>query len=178
MTTKKIFTAFAALTFCFALNAQAQHVRVSAEPSAPAVWSAFIGTQLSSLLESPSEETKTKALVQVIYFASFHGDRLDLTETVPVLLKIYKNDADERCRLAAVAGLRAIGDEAGMQQIRLGIAAQPSKRVQHVALGALMDYYGPGTFERSADMASIAEAVRDHYDTRGRTAPTVIAANN
>ena len=102
MTTKKIFTAFAALTFLFAVNAQAQNVRVSADPSVPAVWSEFIGTQLSSLLESPSEETKTKALEQVIYFASFHGDRLDLTETVPVLLKIYKNDADERCRLAAI----------------------------------------------------------------------------
>ena len=48
---------------------------------------------------------------------SFHGDRLDLT--VPVLLNIYKNDADERCRLVAVAGLRAIGDEASMQQMRL-----------------------------------------------------------
>ena len=175
MTTKTFFIAFVALSFCATLTAQAQHVR--AEPARPAVWSLFIGQQMAESLASPSADIRAKALEHVIHLARAFGEELDLTEAVPALLSVYRNDPDERCRLAAVAGLHAVADEGGLQQVRLGIARQPSPRVQHAALAVLMDYYGPGTFEGSADMAAIAESVRAYYRTERLTPPSLAAGN-
>ena len=175
MTTKKLFTSFAALTFFFAVNVQAQHVRV--EPERPAVWSLFIGQQLAQSLESPSADIRTKALEHIILLARSFGDELDLTDAVPALLSIYNEDADERCRLAAVTGLHAIADEGGLQQARLGIAKQASKRVQHAALAVLMDYYGADTFEGAEDMAEIAEQVLAYYRTERLTPPAIAVRN-
>ena len=175
MTTRSFFVAFMALSFCFTLTAQAQHVR--AEPEHPAVWSMFIGEQMARSLESASAEIRAKALEHTIHLARAFGEELDLTEAVPVLLSIYREDPEERCRLAAVAGLHAIADEGGLQQVRLGIARQASPRVQHAALAVLMDYYGPETFERAEDMAAIAGAVQAYYRAQ-RLTPPAIAADN
>ena len=171
MTTKNCFIALVALSFCFTLSAQAQHVR--AEPDRPAVWSLFIGQQLAESLESPSADIRTKALEHITLFARSFGDEVDLTDAVPALLSVYREDADERCRLAAVVGLHAIADEGGLQQVRLGIASQPSKRVQRAAMAVLMDYYGPETFEGAEDMAAIAEAVRAYYRAERLVSPAI-----
>lgn len=175
MTTKNFFIALIALSFCFTVTAQAQHVR--AEPDRPAVWSQFIGQQMAQSLESPSEEIRTKALEHVIHLARSFGEELDLTEAVPALLSVYRDDPDERCRLAAVAGLHAVADEGGLQQVRLGIARQTSKRVQHAAMAVLMDFYGPETFEGAEDMAAIAESVRAYYRMERLTPPAIAAGN-
>ena len=60
MTTKNFFIGLVALSFCFTLTAQAQHVR--AEPERPAVWSLFIGQQLAQSLESPAAEIRADVL--------------------------------------------------------------------------------------------------------------------
>ncbi len=96
---------------------------------------------------------------------------------MPALLSIYREDTDERCRLAAVVGLHAIADEGGLQQVRLGIASQKSKRVQHAAMAVLMDYYGPETFEGAEDMAAIAESVLAYYRTERLTPPAIAVGN-
>ena len=176
MTTKKsFFIALVALSFCITLTAQAQHVR--AEPEHPAVWSMFIGQQMAESLASPSAEIRAKALEHVIHLARSFSEELDLTEAVPALLSIYREDPDERCRLAAVAGLHAIAEEGGLQQVRLGIARQTSQRVQHAAMAVLMDYYGPETFEGAEDMAAIAESVRAYYRMERLTPPAIAAGN-
>ncbi len=175
MTTKNFFIGLVALSFCFTLTAQAQHVR--ATPERPAVWSLFIGQQLAQSLASPSADIRAKALEYVTLFARSFGDEVDLTDAVPALLSIYNEDADERCRLAAVAGLHAIADEGGLQQVRLGIAKQASKRVQHAAMAVLMDYYGAETFEGAEDMAALAESVQAYYRTE-RLRPPAIAIGN
>ncbi len=175
MTTKNFFIGLVALSFCFTLTAQAQHVR--ATPERPAVWSLFIGQQLAQSLESPSAEIRAKALEHITLLARSFGEELDLSDAVPALLSIYNEDPDERCRLAAVAGLHAIADEAGLQQVRLGIARQASKRVQHAAMAVLMDYYGAETFEGAEDMATLAESVQAYYRTE-RLRPPAIAVRN
>ena len=175
MTTKNFSIALVALSFCITLTAQAQHVR--AEPERPAVWSMFIGQQMAESLASPSAEIRAKALEHIIHLAHSFGEDLDLTEAVPALLSIYRDDPDERCRLAAVAGLHAIADEGGLQQVRLGIARQTSKHVQHAAMAVLMDFYGSGTFEGAEDMAAIAKSVRAYYQAARLTPPAIAAGN-
>ncbi len=175
MTTKTFFIGLVALSFCFTLTAQAQHIR--ATPERPAVWSLFIGQQLAQSLESPSAEIRAKALEYITLFARSFGDEVDLTDAVPALLSIYNEDADERCRLAALVSLHAIADEGGLQHVRLGIARQASKRVQHAAMAVLMDYYGAETFEGAEDMAAIAESVRAYYRTERLTPPAIAIGN-
>ncbi len=177
MTTKNFFIGLVALSFCFTLTAQAQKVRVEPEAQRPAVWSLFIGQQLAQSLESPSADIRAKALEYITLFARSFGDEVDLSDAVPTLLSIYREDTDERCRLAAVVGLHAIADEGGLQQVRLGIASQKSKRVQHAAMAVLMDYYGPETFEGAEDMAAIAESVQAYYRTERLTPPAIAVGN-
>lgn len=155
MTTMNFFIGLVALSFFFTLTAQAQHVRAEPEAEQPAVWSLFIGQQLAQSLESPSAGIRAKALEQVTLLARSFGEELDLSDAVPALVSIYNEDPDPRRRLAAVAGLHAIADEAGMQQVRLSIARQASKRVQHAAMAVLMDYYGAETFEGADDISAL-----------------------
>lgn len=154
MKTYRVVSSLLALTFVFALTSQAQ---IREEPGAEAAktWSQFIGKRLAASLVSPNPEIKAIAMQQITYFAQF-APALDLTETVSPLLKVYKSDDDEQYRVASVAALHAVGDERGMQQIRLGVAMQSSRRVQVAALAALFDFYGPVTFERDRAMAEIA----------------------
>ncbi|MBT8402112.1 MAG: hypothetical protein KJO98_16670 [Rhodothermia bacterium] len=175
MFTRRISVALFAASFCFAITADAQHVRVESER--PAVWTMFVGQQIAESLESPSADIRVKSLENIILLARSYGDDLDLTEAVPKLLSIYKSDDDERCRLAAVVGLHAINDEAGFQLIRKSIALQPSKRVQHATLAVLMDHYGPDTFEGAEDMAGIAESVLEYYDSVSLTPPAIAAVH-
>ena len=167
----------AALMILFVLSAQAQHAHIVPEAEQPVVWNMFIGQQLAQSLESPSDGIRTKALEHVMFLARSFGDEIDLTEAVPVLLSIYKEDPDEQCRLAAVAGLHAIGDEWGLQQLRLGITGQSSKRVQHLAIAVLVDYYGMDTFEGAADIGAIAEQVMTFYKTEQLTLPFIADKN-
>ena len=155
MTTKNFFIGLVALSFFFTLTAQAQHVRAEPEAEQPAVWSLFIGQQLAQSLESPSAGIRAKALEQVTLLARSFGEELDLSDAVPALVSIYNEDPDPRRRLAAVAGLHAIADEAGMQQVRLSVARQASKRVLDAAMAVLWDYYGAETFEGADDIGAL-----------------------
>jgi len=143
-----------ALTFAVTVTG---HAQISDEPRAGAVetWSQFIGKQLSESLVSSNPEIKATAIRQIMYFARY-APTLDLTETVSPLLEMYKADKDEQYRVASVAALHAIGDERGMQQVRMGVERQSSRRVQVAALATLIDYYGPETFERDRNMDKLA----------------------
>ena len=154
------------LTSVFVLNAQAQHVRVAPETERPDVWTTFIGEQLSQSLTSPSAEIRIKALEHTIQFARAYGEELDLSQATPALVSIYNEDEDEQCRLAAAVALHAIGDDWGFQMLRLGIKSQPSPHVQHVTLAALMDHYGPETFEGATDLAEIAQSVKAYFENQ------------
>lgn len=170
-----VFFALVAAFAALSVPAQAQHVRVL--PQAPhsvfevAQWKGHIGQQLADALASPIAEIKENALEQIIYFARFHGDRLDLTAAVPGLVSIYRSDPAEPCRLAAVAALHALGDEHGMQQVHSYAARQTSELVQQASLGALMDYYGSETFEGSRDMAQMAQGLLRKYEEQRTSEP-------
>ncbi len=178
MTFHKRFPSFAILILFCALTAQAQHTRTAPDQDRPDVWSTFIGSQLAQSLDSPVAQIRNKALEQVIMLARSYGKELDLSAAVPGLLEIYTENPDEQFRLAEITGLHAIGDEGGLQQMRLGLTRQPSKLVQHVAISALLDHYGPGTFEGAEDISAIAKEVLAYYEANKRGPPLFIAVEN
>lgn len=137
------------------------------------VWVQHLGDQLEAELTSPSVAVRQQALQHIAYFASFYGDKLDLTATVPMLLDLVANDANEQVQLLAVAGLRAIGDEGAMQQLRrLATVHEPMMpRVQLVIFAALADFYGTETFEGDAASAQLAKNLFEYY-----TGPRVVVS--
>lgn len=175
MTSRKLFIVPLALSFCLVLQAQAQYER--AQPAEPTAWTTFIGQQLAESLESPLAGIRVGALENITALAREFGDEIDLKPVVPVLVDVFANDPDERCRLAAAAGLHAIGDDDGFFRMRRHIVSQESKRVQHVALAALMDKYGPEAFEGDQQMGRIAQSVLDYYDSVRLAAPVIATAN-
>lgn len=158
----------------FAAGAHAQVIRAE-EPAEPPRWTQAIGYQLAELLVSPIDEQRSQAFQLTAYYARSRPE-LDLEPTVPVLVEIYKGDAEERYRLAAVGALHAIGDENGMQQVRRLVYWQPSGRVQNVSLAALVDYYGPQTFKGDEVAAALAETQIERITAaRQKTDKPVIA---
>lgn len=133
------------------------------------VWAKYVGEQLTKELDSPDPDVRASAMQHLAYFASFYGHALDLKAAVPKLLEIYENDKDVRNRLFALATLHAIGDEDAMQKIRTHVTTEESPTVQIVTLAALMDHYGPATFEGDRETARLAKELFDYY-----TQPRVI----
>lgn len=131
------------------------------------VWAQHLGEQLDTELASPSEDVRRAALQHTAYFASFYGDALDLTATLPELLEIYRSADDEQSRLLAVAALHAIGDESAMQELRnsvdLDFDGGDRMRLQFVTMAALADYYGPGTFRGDDQAIRLARSLMDYY---------------
>ncbi len=155
--------------FVLSFEARAQDV-----PSTPPdqtlqhvpAWVANLGQQLGEGLTAPAEATRHQMLKHVVYFSSFYGDQIDLSATVPHLLTIFENEnEDERCRLMALAGLHAVGDEAAMQKVRRYalLMEENSPRVQLVTIAALADFYGLETFEGEEVVAKMAKTLFDYY---------------
>lgn len=145
------------------LPAQAQE-ESSAELDKPPTWVQNFGKQLRASLESPEPKIKRDALQHITYFASFYGDNLDFSDTVPTLVELYRSDDDAQVRLFAVVALYAIGDDDGMQQVRSAMYQQKwPPRLQFVTMAALTSYYGAETFSMDREAAVMAENLMRHY---------------
>lgn len=145
------------------LPAHAQE-KSSAELNQPPTWVENFGKQLRASLESPEPKIKRDALQHITYFASFYGDNLDFSDTVPTLVELYRNDDDAQVRLFAVVALYAIGDDDGMQQVRSAMYQQKwPPRLQFVTMAALTSYYGAETFSMDQEAAVMAKNLMRFY---------------
>lgn len=144
------------------LEAEAQPRR-SAEATAPyldtgPLLDATAVKRLARMLTSPDPEKRNRAFDRVTSLG-YHASNIDLTPAVPTLIDIYHNDPKEKYRRAAVAALYAIGDEAGMEQVRQHFAHDPSLSVQYASVCSLLDHYGPRAFDDDTKAAIIARNV-------------------
>lgn len=90
--------------------------------------------------EDATVEEITEAQIRdIIFFANLHGDKLDFSASVPLLLDVYAQHPDESYRLLAVAALHKIGDRQGMKKLGKLVKAEKSERVRHVTYSALND---------------------------------------
>ena len=143
----------------------------SARPSEKTVEDIMTASELIQMLTSPIDAQRNRAFHLVTDLA-YRSPEVDLTSTVPVLVDIYKNDPGKAYRLAAVSALYAIGDEAGMKQIRERVLQEPSLMVQYVSLSALLDYFGPGAFGADAEAVELARNILIRQQEASRLAKT------
>ena len=169
-----ILVAFAVL---FSSRADAQLIQVNPDPESPIVWNTFIGQQLAGMMQSPTAEIRHKSLQLVTQLAAYGPDAVDLSETLPPLLSIYRTDPDERCRMAALSGMHAIGDHDTLRRLHQGLYKQSSKRVQLATMATLVAFYGPATFEGDRKAARLAKDLQAHFQ-RVKEVEAVVAAGH
>lgn len=115
-------------------------------------------SELVRLLTSPIDARRDQAFHRMRELAQRVPD-IDLSSAVPALVDTYKNDPDEKYRLAAVVTLYLIGDDVGMQEVRQHFAQEPSLTVQYVSVCTLIDRYGPRAFGGNREATALARNV-------------------
>jgi hypothetical protein len=117
---------------------------------------ATVGSRLARDLRSPDAATREGALAETAFHAHFGARNVDLSPTLPAVLKIYKSDADEQMRIMAVSVLNAIGDQDAMSKLYIYAKHERSPRVQMVTLAALQNHLAPAAFEGDREMGAMA----------------------
>lgn len=145
------------------MSIQAQE-RTSKAPEDAPNWVKTFGKQLKGQLESDDPLIQAQALQHITYFASFYKGKIDFSDAVPTLVDLYRKEDDANVRLFALVALHTIGDKSGMREVRNALYEQRwPPRLQFVTLAALVDYYGPETFEMDTRAAEMAEKVIEYY---------------
>lgn len=121
-------------------------------------WAGEIGEQLAERIRSDEPAIRSAAIEQAYYVATSHRD-VDLSSTVPALLDVYRADPAPRYRLASVATLHAIGNDAGMRGLSDHLPDQTDRYVQIISIAALRDHYGTDSYFDSDDVAQMSRAV-------------------
>lgn len=139
--------------FALALTLAAPSLAQSAPDASNAaagVWSRSIGDQHAKLLRSSDVAVQVVAMQNIIVLTAQRPGEFDLRPVVPALLGIYENDANNRqLRIMAVATLRAVGDEYGMEQLyQLSSREHRASMVYQVAQNAVKHYYSQEAMER------------------------------
>ena len=99
-----------------------------------------LSQQLTLSLDSPIAQIRLETLQHVNFFATFHRDKIDLTEAVTTLIEIYEDDTEEGFRILALTSLHALGDRSVMLYLSDAVRTEQSPRVRHLTLAALADY--------------------------------------
>ncbi len=99
-----------------------------------------LSQQLTLSLDSPIAQIKQETLQNINFFATYHNDKIDLTEAVTKLIKIYEDDAEEGFRILALTSLHALNDRSVMRYLSEVVRTEQSPRVRQLTLAALADY--------------------------------------
>jgi hypothetical protein len=115
-------------------------------PVSSTAWRDNIGNQSAATLQMPNTSAKAQTLQNLIMLADRYDSALDFSSAVPMVLRVYEWDRDERLRTMAVAALHAIGDGDGMERM-LERFAEPrfrrslSPRLQYITHATLAAYF-------------------------------------
>ena len=99
-----------------------------------------LSQQLTLSLDSPIAQIKQETLQNINFFATYHNDKIDLTEAVTKLIEIYEDDAEEGFRILALTSLHALNDRSVMLYLNDAVRTEQSPRVRQLTLAALADY--------------------------------------
>jgi len=133
----------------------------------PQQWSAEIGKQLAERIRSDVPAIRSAAIEQTYHIATRHRD-VDLSSTVTALLHVYREDPAPRYRLASVAALHAIGNDAGMRGLSDHLPDQTDRYVQIISIAALRDHYGTDSYFDSDDVVQISRAILEGLNPRSK----------
>ena len=107
-------------------------------------WWNALESQLILMMDKPLDQIDEKSIQNIIFFATHHSDKIDLHESVPKLIEVYRLHEVEGMRLMSAVALHAIGDRNGMRKLNLYARQQPDGPVKRMAMRALADYHAAG----------------------------------
>ncbi len=105
-------------------------------------WWRALEQQLVLSLQFTDAATREKAMQNIIYFATHHGDKVNLRKAAPPLLTLYRYGGDSNVRVLALTALHAIGDDAAMRELFREVRHEESEWVRRMTIAALVDYFG------------------------------------
>lgn len=132
-------TRFATLALAFCLLVPTITL---ASPSADRdqLWWSNLNQQLNTSMDSPVEAILTQTMQHIVFFGTYHRDKVNFNPTVPKLLYLYEYHSDEAMRTLALAALHAVGDEIAMERLMFLVEDEPSERLRMLTRRALSDY--------------------------------------
>ncbi len=147
---KKLLVLFAIVLGPIAVRAQVavtpevplvnQYIHDSYLQRTNAWWNA-LGRQLTRMVDMPVTHVDARSLQNIVFFATNHGDRVDLGDASPRLLEVYSKHPDTRYRMLALAALHAIGDTSYLQKAFRIARHEDSERIRKMARAALADLH-------------------------------------
>jgi HEAT repeat protein len=119
-----------------------QAARPMAEPAADqATWQRTVGAQLAMLLdEQDTPAMKDHVMKVVIRLNETSAVPLNFDPVVPKLFEIYRDDAEEDRRLAALQALGATNSPLAMKALAGHVEGERSSRVRQQTFAVLANY--------------------------------------
>ena len=128
------------LAFTLALPFQANAQNTSFQDRSPAWWNA-LEQQLSQSLDLSVDQIQDETLQHIIFFATNHSEKVDLTDLTPRLLDLYENDENEARRTMAIVALHAIGNDLSMRRLAELAENEPAGSIRNITMAVLADYF-------------------------------------
>lgn len=117
----------------------ADQYKQDADATRSDAWWNALGRELTLSIDGSPHDVSSKAIGDIIFFATHHGQDVNLTDATEPLLRIYFEHEVVGARVMAVAALHAIGDNSAMQKLKYRVEDEPSHLLQHITLAALRD---------------------------------------
>ena len=117
----------------------AEQYKLDSDAPRSAAWWNALGSELTLSIDGPPRYVPTKAIGEIIFFATHHGQDVDLTDATEPLLRIYLEHEAIGARVMSVAALHAIGDNSAIEQLRDHVDKDSSHLLQHITMAALRD---------------------------------------
>ena len=105
-----------------------------------ASWWNLLGRQLTVTIDKDFNQVSENELINVIYFATHHTNKVHLDDAVPSLLNIVEHHNEDGYRIMALSALHAIGDAESINRVELLYAAEPKGRVKKTMRAVVADY--------------------------------------
>lgn len=97
--------------------------------------------QLVETLDMKIDDVKTQALKNAIIYATFYRDKVDLSDAVRGLRKVYEKDDHRAHRQLALAALQAIGNSRTTTYLARYVTDEESEEGRVVMASVLNDFY-------------------------------------
>jgi hypothetical protein len=118
-------------------SASAQNLpNYDAKPDA--FWQALEIQMYRSLAENV-DGIAPQQLRNIVIFRSLYADRLDLSESVPVIIRLHRTSRNDEIRALAVAALQAINTFEARSYVRNRVSRSESDAARLVARDALVE---------------------------------------
>lgn len=137
---KTLLSLFVVLTLSFVSVAEAQQQTKVLEPYGEHMFRQLTTIQLERSLDSPLAMVRAQTLKNAVVFTTLYRDRVDLTNAIPRIAEIAKEDESYQNRRLALATLRAIGTARANRHLSR-LEGMQENEYRSLIAGVITEYY-------------------------------------